>query len=536
MSIPPQYTTTRSVSENVEDCRDFLRTGRCKYGGSCKYNHPANVQSGGGMKTPLDPTEPLFPVRPNEAVCQYYLKHGTCKFAQACKFNHPPQMTQHAMLNGGTVLMVNVGRQHDSPQMVMNPVASELQFLPQRPDEPDCIYFLKNGRCKYGATCRYHHPLNYHQRRLEEQRRHHEQLRRNHVQLQDRYQPVHYVTQPVASLPQGQIYVAENSGALVNSDGNGTQSYRPFSVITGADGVSSYCVPVGSTVGTTEQGSSTSSIASSFDTAHDHMALHGDGVNPLWNQRNGSVNSLNVHNDARGQTRMLAHSASEGNIARRSRTSSHGSASDYNTYYDASGASIRRNGSAGSWQLDQGSPFEYTNTIHTHPYGQRSASMEAKSGDMRGQVQRSRPPGLNSAQARRNPPRRGPRAREGDEGFTMMTSALLNMLDTPEEPAENFNDDDLLQPLASYPPGLAHEVDPAMFERLSIYPLPQGGGYVPRADSFDPSSSPTWQGASPGREMDSNAHVMQMMHPRQQREPTRESPHPHDPNVGLYLP
>jgi hypothetical protein len=232
---------------------------------------------------------------------------------------------------------------------------------------------------------------------------------------------------------------------------------------------------------------------------------------------------------------MLAHSASEGNIARRTRTSSHGSASDYNSYYDASVSSIRRNGSAGSWQLDQGSPFEYTNTIHAHPYGQRSASMEVKSGDMRGQVQRSRPPGLGGGgQARRNPPRRGTRAREGDEGFTMMTSALLNMLDTPEEvPAENFNDDDLLQPLASYPPGLTNEVDPAMFERFSINPLPQGGGYVPRADGGDPSSSPTWQATSPGREMDNNAHVMQMMHTRQRREPTRGI---HDPNVGLYLP
>ena len=27
-------------------------------------------------------------------------------------------------------------------------------------DEPDCIYFLRNGRCKYGGTCKYHHPLN----------------------------------------------------------------------------------------------------------------------------------------------------------------------------------------------------------------------------------------------------------------------------------------------------------------------------------------------------------------------------------------
>jgi len=31
--------------------------------------------------------------------------------------------------------------------------------LPQRSNEPDCLYFLRNGRCKYGPSCKYHHPL-----------------------------------------------------------------------------------------------------------------------------------------------------------------------------------------------------------------------------------------------------------------------------------------------------------------------------------------------------------------------------------------
>jgi len=43
---------------------------------------------------PSKPGEPLFPVRPDEPVCSYYMKHGTCKFGQTCKFNHPPQPKQ----------------------------------------------------------------------------------------------------------------------------------------------------------------------------------------------------------------------------------------------------------------------------------------------------------------------------------------------------------------------------------------------------------------------------------------------------------
>jgi hypothetical protein len=67
-----QSTSSAPASGNnlmaIEDCRDYLRTGRCKYGASCKYRHPANVQSGGGMRIPLNPGEPMFPVRPNEPI------------------------------------------------------------------------------------------------------------------------------------------------------------------------------------------------------------------------------------------------------------------------------------------------------------------------------------------------------------------------------------------------------------------------------------------------------------------------------------
>nr|XP_043628006.1 zinc finger CCCH domain-containing protein 3-like [Erigeron canadensis] len=30
--------------------------------------------------------------------------------------------------------------------------------LPERAGEPDCVYFLKTGTCKYGSTCKYNHP------------------------------------------------------------------------------------------------------------------------------------------------------------------------------------------------------------------------------------------------------------------------------------------------------------------------------------------------------------------------------------------
>lgn len=115
---------------------------------------------------PSDPSEPLFPVRPMEPACQYFLKHGTCKFGQACKFNHP----RETLLTGGggglpsgQLMYVTANPSQsampgDASSHLMNGPASG-QALPQRPAEPNCIYFLRNGSCKYGATCKFHHPL-----------------------------------------------------------------------------------------------------------------------------------------------------------------------------------------------------------------------------------------------------------------------------------------------------------------------------------------------------------------------------------------
>ena len=148
------------------DCRDYLRTGRCKYGESCKYNHPTNVENGGGVK-PTNPGEPLFPIRPMEPTCQYFLKHGTCKFGQACKFNHPSGSSLadgSGGIPGGQLVFVTSnngvpGGAITGDASSLMAASTSIQVLPQRPTEPNCMYFLRNGKCKYGATCKFHHPL-----------------------------------------------------------------------------------------------------------------------------------------------------------------------------------------------------------------------------------------------------------------------------------------------------------------------------------------------------------------------------------------
>ncbi|KAJ0768938.1 putative transcription factor C3H family [Helianthus annuus] len=37
-------------------------------------------------------------------------------------------------------------------------LGDEGELYPERPDEADCIYYLKTGVCGYGSRCRFNHP------------------------------------------------------------------------------------------------------------------------------------------------------------------------------------------------------------------------------------------------------------------------------------------------------------------------------------------------------------------------------------------
>lgn len=113
------------------DCSYYMRTGICRFGMTCRFNHPADrnlvvataIMKGG------------YPERPGQPECQFYLKTGTCKFGATCKFHHPREIVGIS------------GR-------------AQLNILgyPMNPNEKECTYYLKTGLCKFGSTCKFHHP------------------------------------------------------------------------------------------------------------------------------------------------------------------------------------------------------------------------------------------------------------------------------------------------------------------------------------------------------------------------------------------
>ncbi|KAL8159203.1 LOW QUALITY PROTEIN: hypothetical protein V2J09_000740 [Rumex salicifolius] len=117
--------------EGEQDCSFYIRTGLCRFGTACRFNHPPNREL--AIATARMMGE--YPERIGQPECQYYLKTGTCKFGATCKFHHPKD-------KAGVV-----GR-----------VALNILGYPLRPNEQECAYYLRTGQCKFGGTCKFHHP------------------------------------------------------------------------------------------------------------------------------------------------------------------------------------------------------------------------------------------------------------------------------------------------------------------------------------------------------------------------------------------
>ncbi|KAH6764709.1 hypothetical protein C2S52_013673 [Perilla frutescens var. hirtella] len=209
-----QVYGVKTSSEHPErtgqpDCGHYLKTGTCKYGSTCKYHHPKDRQAD-VLLNMLG-----LPMRQDVKPCPFYMRTGICRYGYACKFHHPqPALTTNVLPvvgpvygSGGSAVVPSSGASSAgelsaaslskatyfgsslqipqnymplflppsqgwntymgsvSPLSVTNvltaPVSNgqlPVSYLPERPDQPECRYFMEHGSCKYGLECKYHHP------------------------------------------------------------------------------------------------------------------------------------------------------------------------------------------------------------------------------------------------------------------------------------------------------------------------------------------------------------------------------------------
>jgi len=116
-SMPPGQGLSTNLPRRAgaQRCSHFLKTGSCKFGDSCRYDHPpedgGTDPTGGGRFGPSgtgnapEPTNIGLPLRPGEKECSFFMKTGNCKFGEGCRWHHPPERQQ----DGGMASMMKMG-------------------------------------------------------------------------------------------------------------------------------------------------------------------------------------------------------------------------------------------------------------------------------------------------------------------------------------------------------------------------------------------------------------------------------------------
>ncbi|VAH11844.1 unnamed protein product [Triticum turgidum subsp. durum] len=140
----PQYPERPGQPE----CRYYLQFGKCKYLSACIFHHPKDRLAAH--------SDQIGPGMPD---CPFYMKTGKCQFGSACEFRHPKDIHSSSTTEEAFGERTGSGA-YDSLTRSDNGVEQQEESImyPERPGEPECNHYMRQGYCKFQMNCKYHHP------------------------------------------------------------------------------------------------------------------------------------------------------------------------------------------------------------------------------------------------------------------------------------------------------------------------------------------------------------------------------------------
>ncbi|KAL1542666.1 zinc finger CCCH domain-containing protein 32-like isoform X2 [Salvia divinorum] len=170
-----------------KECSYYLKTGQCKFGIACKFDHPqSDGTSVSASARPFYPTvqslSSPFPELYDSATSSYRVGRPSLFVAGAYgpmlvpipnwnSHSGPvsPAPSPGAQASVGATSVYGLSQLGSSSPaffgayshlpLSAGPSGSivQEQKFPERPDQPDCKYYMRTGDCKYGPSCRYNH-------------------------------------------------------------------------------------------------------------------------------------------------------------------------------------------------------------------------------------------------------------------------------------------------------------------------------------------------------------------------------------------
>ncbi|KAK7300422.1 hypothetical protein RJT34_11266 [Clitoria ternatea] len=163
------------MRQEEKSCPYYMRTGACKFGVACKFHHPQHA-SFGAYPLAASPTSTIIPASGLPYVGGFpawSIPRMSYLSGQGLQSYVPPFLSSSQGIIPGQSWNNYMGGM--SPAMPTGFLGSNLVYdfmnlgesfsggqvnsaLPDRPDQPECRYFMSTGTCKYGSDCKFHHP------------------------------------------------------------------------------------------------------------------------------------------------------------------------------------------------------------------------------------------------------------------------------------------------------------------------------------------------------------------------------------------
>ncbi|KAF8387889.1 hypothetical protein HHK36_026551 [Tetracentron sinense] len=180
-----------------KECSYYMKTGQCKFGATCKFHHPQPVgtsvpapapafyptvqppsapssQQYGGVSTSWQVARPqLLPGSYMQgAYGPVLLPPGVVPVPGWSPYSAPVSPTDSlgTRPTAGVGPLYGVAQLSPSARAYAGPYLSSISsagpssssqkehIFPERLGQPECQYYMRTGDCKFGSTCRYHHP------------------------------------------------------------------------------------------------------------------------------------------------------------------------------------------------------------------------------------------------------------------------------------------------------------------------------------------------------------------------------------------
>ncbi|XP_047252598.1 putative late blight resistance protein homolog R1A-3 isoform X5 [Capsicum annuum] len=123
---------------------------------------------------PVPPADCLLspiglPLRPGQPLCIFYCRYGICKFGSSCKFDHPMtvqpplgSLLETSAFNSARNIQLDIqGCSVGVPTRPVLPADCLLSpiELPLHPGQPLCMFYSRYGTCNFGSSCKFDHPI-----------------------------------------------------------------------------------------------------------------------------------------------------------------------------------------------------------------------------------------------------------------------------------------------------------------------------------------------------------------------------------------